>query len=147
MKRFWHKIQFWIEQHLTLSHFRVVKTAFNGPAYDWSHLLRLEQAKLKEIKSYFETDFASSTFDHKKDIYWINICIRLIDIIVDQSEDYPYVNTRNIWRFIQSSDYVKGVKKEDVEDYYKSYPQELRWVKAEYLYYEIRKRYTSRWWD
>ena len=55
MKRFWHKIQFWIEHHLTLSHFRVVKTAFDGYAYDWSYLLRLEQAKLKEIKSYFET--------------------------------------------------------------------------------------------
>lgn len=147
MKRFWYKIQFWIEHHLTLSHFRVVKTAFNGYAYDWSHLLRLEQAKLKEIKSYFETDFASATFDHKKDIKWIGICIKLIDIIVDQPEDHPYVNTRNIWRFIRSTDYVKGVKKEDVEDYYKSYPQELRWVKAEYLYYEIRKRYTSGWWD
>jgi hypothetical protein len=46
-----------------------------------------------------------------------------------------------------STDYAKGVIKEDVEDYYKSYPQDLRWIKAEHLYYEIRKRYTSHWWD
>jgi hypothetical protein len=97
------------------------------------------------MKKYFE--LTNGTFDHTNDIRWIGICIKLIDIIVNEPEEHPYVNTQNIWRFIRPTDYVKGVEKEDVEHYYKSYPQDLRWVKAEHLYYEIRKFYTSRWWD
>lgn len=147
MKRLWHRIQFWIEHHLSTQHLKVVKTAYDGPAYDWEHLLKLERSKLEEMKSYFETKFVRETFEHENDIKWIGICIKLIDIIVDQSEEHPYVNTNNLWRFIRSTDCVKGVEKKDVEHYYKSYPQDLRWIKAEYLYYEIRKRYTSHWWD
>lgn len=97
------------------------------------------------MKRYFE--LTNGTFDHTNDIRWISICIKLLDIIIDEPEDQRYVNTRNMWRFIKPTDYVKGVKKENVEQYYKSYPQDLRWVKAEHLYYEIRKRYTSGWWD
>lgn len=147
MKQLWYRIQFWIEHHLSPRHLKVVKTAFDGPAYDWGYLLRLEQSKLKEMKNYFESKFSRETFDHENDIKWIGICIDLIDIIVNQPDEHPYVNINNMWRFIRSTDYVNGVIKEDVEDYYKSYPQDLRWVKAEHLYYEIRKRYTSHWWD
>jgi hypothetical protein len=89
----------------------------------------------------------SHDFNHRTDIKWINICINLIDIIVNQPEEHPYVNTKNMWRFIRSTDYVDGIIKVDVEGYYKKYPQDLRWIKAEHLYYEIRKRYTGHWWD
>ena len=99
------------------------------------------------MKNYFESKFSRETFDHENDIKWISICIKLLDIIIDEPEGHSYVNTRNMWRFIRNTKLAKGVEKEDVEHYYKSYPQDLRWVKAEYLYYEIRKRYTSHWWD
>ena len=145
MERLWHRILFWIEHHLSLRHLKVVKTAYDGAAYDWEYLLRLEQAKLCEMKRYFE--ITNGTFDHTNDIRWIGICIKLLDIIINEPEARSYINTRNMWRFIRPTDCVKGVEKEDVEHYYKSYPQDLRWVKAEYLYYEIRKRYTSHWWD
>ena len=145
MKQLWYRILFWIEHHLSPRHLKVVGTAWGGPAYDWEYLLRLEQAKLHEMKRYFE--LTNGTFDHTNDIRWISICIKLLDIIINEPGDCSYINTRNMWRFIKPTDYVKGVKKENVEQYYKSYPQDLRWVKAEYLYYEIRKRYTSGWWD
>ena len=145
MKQIWYRIKQFIDTNFTFARIKLIGRAINDPPYDWSYLLRLEQAKLIEMRDYFM--MMSHDFGHRIDIKWINLCINLIDIIVNQPEEHPYVNTKNMWRFIRSTDYVNEVIKEDVEHYYKSYPQDLRWVKAEYLYYEIRKRYTSRWWD
>lgn len=145
MKQIWYRIKQFIDTNFTVARIRLIGRAINDPPYDWTYLLKLERAKLIEMRDYFK--MMSNDFNHESDIKWINICINLIDIIAEQPEDHPYVNVNNMWRFIRPTDYVKGVKKEDVEHYYKSYPQDLRWVKAEYLYYEIRKRYTARWWD
>lgn len=145
MKKIWYRIVQWYKTNITRARYEVITEAIASPPFDWSYLLKLEQAKLREMKSYFKS--TNHIFEHENDIKWIGICIKLIDIIVDQPEEHPYVNTNNLWRFIRPTDYVKGIEKDDVEHYYKSYPQDLRWVKAEYLYYEIRKRYTSHWWD
>ena len=145
MKTILYRIAQWCQENLTRARYDVIAEAVTSPPFDWSYLLRLEQVKLREMKRYFE--LTNGTFDHTDDIRWIGICIKLLDIIINEPEDHPYVNTRNMWRFIRPTDYAKCVKKEDVEQYYKSYPQDLRWVKAEHLYYEIRKQYTCRWWD
>lgn len=145
MKRLWYRIVQRCQENLTRARYEVIVKAITSPPYDWSYLLRLEQAKLREMKRYFE--LTNGTFDHTDDIRWINICIKLLDIIINEPEDHLYVNTRNMWRFIRPTDYAKGVEKEDVEHYYNLYPQDLRWVKANQLYYEIRKQYTHRWWD
>ena len=148
MKRLWNRIQFWIEHHLSLRHLKVVKTAYDGPAYDWAYLLRLEQSKLREIKSYFETKFVRETFDHENDIKWIDICIKLIDVILEEDiesfDNVPYVNIRNMRRFYRLG---KRVTWDKVESYVKKWPNDLRVLKAENLYYEIRKEYTRGWWD
>ena len=144
MKRLWNTITNWLQSNLTISKLNVIKHAISDYPYDWADLMELEKAKLEEMHNYFSKSWH---VDHKHDLRWIKICIDLLDIIINEPEDHPYVNTQNMWRFIRSTDYVKGVEKKDVEHYYKSYPQDLRWVKAEHLYYEIRKRYTSHWWD
>lgn len=147
MKKFWYKIKQFIETHYTTVRLRLklINHAVADPSYDWAYLLRLEKVKLQEMLNYFKS--MSHTFDHGNDIKWISICIKLLDIIVDEPEDQRYVNARNMWRFIRKTELAKGVEKEDVEHYYKLYPQDLRWIKAENLYYEIRKNYTCRWWD
>lgn len=145
MKKIWYRIKQWCETNLTRARWDVIVEAISSPPFDWSYLSRLERAKLHEMKSYFE--LTNGTFDHTNDIRWISICIKLLDIIIDEPEDQRYVNTHNMWRFIRNTTLAEGVEKDDVEHYYKLYPQDLRWVKAEHLYYEIRKRYTSRWWD
>lgn len=145
MKQIWYRIKQFIDTNFTVARIKLISRAVNDPPYDWSYLLRLERAKLCEMKKYFE--LTNGTFDHTNDIKWISVCIKLLDIIIDEPEDHPYVNTNNMWRFIRSTDYVDGIIKVDVEAYYKAYPQDLRWVKAEHLYYEIRKRYTCHWWD
>lgn len=149
MKRLWNRIQFWIEHHLLPRHLKVVKTAFIGPTYDWEYLLKLEQAKLREMKAYFETKFVRETFDHENDIKWIDICIKLIDVILEEdiesSDNVPYVNIRNMQRFYRLRD--KSITWDKVEKHVKRWPNDLRVLKAENLYYEIRKEYTRGWWD
>ena len=145
MKTIWYRIVQWCQENLTRARCEVITEAITSPPFDWSYLLRLERAKLREMKRYFK--LTNGTFDHTNDIRWISICIKLLDIVIDEPEEHPYVNTRNMWRFIRPTDYAKDVEKESVERYYKSYPQDLRWVKAEHLYYEIRKDHTTCWWD
>lgn len=144
MKRLWYQILHYVDCHFRKAKWCVIWEAISGYPYDSGFLLKLERAKLKEMLEYFKR---SDIVDHTNDIKWIKICINLLDIIIEEPEDYPYVNIQNMWRFIRPTDYAKGVEKENVEHYYKSYPQDLRWVKAEHLYYEIRKRYTTHWWD
>lgn len=146
MDKIWSNIRAFFQYNWNLFHWRLIKTAIFSNPYDWTYLYKVERAKLEEMKDYMER---SEIVDHKEcgNLRWIGVCIRLLDIIIEGPEEHPYVNTRNMWRFIRPTDYVKGVKKEDVEQYYKSYPQDLRWVKAEHLYYEIRKEHTTCWWD
>jgi hypothetical protein len=145
MKTIWYRIVQWCQENLTRARYEVIAEAITSPPFDWSYLLRLERVKLREMKSYFE--LTNGTFDHTNDIRWIGICIKLLDIIIEEPEEHPYINTRNMWRFVNGAEFAKDVVKQDVEHYYKSYPQDLRWVKAYHLYYEIRKQYTYRWWD
>jgi hypothetical protein len=145
MKQIWYRIKQFIDTNFTVARIKLIGRAINDPPYDWSYLLKLERAKLIEMRDYFK--MMSNNFKHESDIKWINICINLINIIAEQPKDHPYVNVNNMRRFIRPTDYVDGIIKVDIEGYYKKYPQDLRWIKAEHLYYEIRKRYTARWWD
>lgn len=144
MKRLWYQIVHYVNYHFRKAKWYVIREAISGHPYDSCFLLKLEQAKLKEMLEYFQR---SDIVDHTNDIKWIKICINLLDIIINEPEDQRYINIENMWRFVWPTDYTKGVEKEDVEHYYKLYPQHLRWVKANHLYYEIRNIYTSRWWD
>lgn len=145
MRNIFTNIKAWFEYKCNRRYFKFIKACHNTWPWDWAYLLRLEQAKLQEMKCYFKS--TSDTFDHINDIKWIEICIKLLDIIIDQPEGYPYVNTKNLWRFVRSTKFASGAKPEDVENYYNLYPQDLRWIKAWNLYYEIRKIYTGNWWD
>ena len=41
--------------------------------------------RLEELKHYFIK--VSDTFDHKSDIYWINKCLSLLDILINDGDD------------------------------------------------------------
>lgn len=148
MKQLWYRITQFIETNCTAARIKVINQAVTDPPYDWEYLLRLEKAKLQEMLNYFKS--MSHTFDHDNDIKWINICIKLIDIIVEGNifdtpeEVGKYVNTRNMKRFYHLG---KGVTWDKVEEQVKRWPNDLRILKAENLYYEIRKEYTRSWWD
>jgi hypothetical protein len=147
MRRFWYRFKQFIETNITRSKFNLIKQTITGEPYDYGFLLQLEQAKLIEMRDYFAKQ---EYFDHRHDIRYINICISLLDILInttyfDTPEETPYVNTRNAMRFYNPRTCKATV--DEVVSYLKKYPNDLRYTKAETLYYEIRKQYTTEWWD
>ena len=144
MRQIWNNILFWVETHLTIPHFKVVKEAWDGKAFDSGYLLRLEQTKLREIKEYM---IQSEYFDHDFNIKWIDKCISLLEIMLEDYDiDWRHkkVNARNIKRFVILP---KESTWESIEEHVKKCPWDLYELKAAHLYYEIRKRYTMFWWD
>lgn len=145
IKYYWSNIKDWFTHNWNKSHCKVVKEAMYGMPYDWTYLLKLERSKLKEIRDYCVT---SNVVDHDNNIKWMNMCIKLLDIIIDDDgqDSNRKMNYNNIDRFIRKP--IKdGVLWDDVVDYYKKYPDDYRFAKAWYLYFEIRKNYTGNWWD
>ena len=148
MMKFYYQLQGWFRHHINKYKFKLVKEAFTGKPYDWAFLLELEKAKLKEMLNYFENDIISkSYFDHEHDIRYIRLCIKLIDIICTgggEDDDCIKTNCKNARRFIEPKTIISGDK---LIDFCKKYPHHLRTAKATQLYYEIRKRYTTDWWN
>lgn len=144
MGKIWSNIRAFFEYNWNLSHWKFIKTAIFSNPYDWTYLFQVEKAKLEEMRDYMER---SEVVDHEENgnLRWVGICIRLLDIIIEEPEECPYVNLRNAYRYYPR--FLIEDKKEAWLDYVKEYPQELRWQKAYNLYYEIRKEYTTSWWD
>ena len=141
MKKLWYQICQYVSNNFRIAKLRIVHEVIAGHPYDSSYLLHLEKYKLKEMLDYFKR---SNITDHTHNIKWIQICLNLLDIIIEEPEVDPNtINTRNCLRF---APYSKAPV-EDIIDYYKRWPNDLRWLKANHLYYEIRKQYTSHWRD
>ena len=70
MKTIWYRIVQWCQENLSRARYEVIAEAITSPPFDWSYLLRLERAKLCEMKKYFE--LTNGTFDHTNDIKWIS---------------------------------------------------------------------------
>ena len=140
MLNWWNTIKSYIKRNITVARFNVIKTAIVSPPYCWLYLLQLEKAKLEETLAYFEKMYF---IDHKRDIYWINICINLLDIMINMDYRDPEgevkVNFKNLKRF-----YIKHgeITWEEIEDFARAHPKELYYIKASDLYYKIRSRYT-----
>lgn len=145
MRKLWNTIRDWFCSNWNRSHAKLTYEAVTGMPYDWIYLLKLERSKIKEMKDYCAI---SDIVDHSNNIKWMNICIKLLDIIIDDEgqDSNRKMNYNNINRFIRKP--IKdGVLWDDVVDYYKKYPDDYRFTKAWHLYYEIRREYSLQWWD
>ena len=143
MKKLWNNIQCWVRSAKTYHQF--INVVRCSKPYDWEYLMKIEQAYLKRMLCYMQE---SEYFDHSNNIKWMNMCIKLLDIIIDDEgqDSNRKMNYNNIDRFIRKP-MKDGVLWDDVVDYYKKYPDDYRFVKSWYLYFEIRKNYTGNWWD
>lgn len=118
------------------NHIKFLISCYKTKTFDCLFLLDVEKAKMLEMKEYFRS--ISHIRDRDRIIKEMDICIKLIDIIREyQDQDNIYINIRNKSRFVKP-EYFK---------FYDTYKDELRLIKAEHLYYEIRKKYTRTWWD
>lgn len=129
---------------LTKNHLICVKESFNAMPYDYSYLWRVEKVHLIEMRDYFKI---SHITDHENDIKYIDICIKLLDILIDDGYelfDYDnhvfckFVNIRNDNRFNLSK-----VTYDDIE----IYCFDVYIAKVKNLYYEILKNKITNWWD
>ena len=148
---YWNKNTWWYplkrlkDYNFTKLHFDCVVESFNSRPYDYTHIWRVERAHLIETKSYFQI---SNIFDHTDDIKYIDICINLLDILIDDGDelmDYKnmkfkkYVNTKNFKRFIQNA--PTSYDNLEICNY------DVYMAKAKHLYYEILKNKITNWWD
>ena len=110
--------------------------------YDFEYMLDLEKFKLKRMSEYFSKSQIIS--DWERVVKEINLCIKLIDIVLERdlpgflynnTKKLPYINTRNHKRFL------KYIYDND------SYRDDLRQTKALHLYNLIRTYKMRSWWD
>lgn len=148
---YWNKNTWWYplknlkKYNFTKLHLEGVFESFNFKPYDYTHIWRVERAHLIETKSYFQI---SNIFDHTDDIKYIDICINLLDILIDDGDglmDYKnmkfkkYVNTKNFKRFIPNA--PTSYDNLEICNY------DVYMAKAKHLYYEILKNKITNWWD
>lgn len=148
---YWNKNTWWYplknlkKYNFTKLHLDSVSESFNFKPYDYTHIWRVERAHLIETKSYFQI---SNSFDHTDDIKYIDICINLLDILINDGGglmDYKnmkfkkYVNTKNFKRFIPNA--PTSYDNLEICNY------DVYMAKAKHLYYEILKNKITYWWD
>lgn len=121
---------------------KVIKDIYDD---DWENLLILERTQLENMLDYFGHN-ALIIFDNtKRKISQISLCINLINIIIDNDtiDDDKYVNIKNAKRFLFKDDIFE---KNDSDKKKRYIIDELYKLKAENLYYLIRKYNTRDWW-
>jgi hypothetical protein len=98
------------------------------------------------MRSYFKI---SNVVDHEDDIRYIDICIKLLDILIDDglgAFDYEnmkmqkYVNVKNANRFKLNTTAICDINTE-------IYNFDIYMLKVKHLYYEILKNKITDWWD
>ncbi len=129
-----------------------------GYNWDFQYLLQVEQRKIKEMASYIAK--------HKRYVGWeksvweMNMCIQLIDIILEKDKYYKswlhnsfggyncsakpfpiHINVRNISRFMKNYTLPENSKLRN------HIIPEIRRIKALYLYNKIRALKLMTWWD
>ena len=167
MKKMWNKLVSWWNLHFSHSKLVLIRTALDSAPWDWTYLLQLEQAKFKEMAIYFEQSKIAS--DWKFQVRDCKLCIKLIDIILEQDEPFTqwleenygvyknksisidktflvpistHVNTRNAIRFVKDPDTYES--DEQASNLFKV---DLRQTKAFHLYQKIRLYKLQNLWD
>lgn len=142
----------------------VVNAAIKYKWFDYSYMLEIEKACLKDMSEKFANIGMGVSSEH--DAQWMKVCVKLIDIIQAKDISYKreehveplglgfdknltktyfshvnikYVNTRNAFRFMRCTD------EQFLED--ALYKDELRVIKAMRLYNNIRANFMFGWSD
>ena len=129
-----------------------------GYNWDFYYLLQIEQRKLKEMASYFAK--YQRHVGWEKSVWEMNVCIQLIDIILEKDKYYKswlhnsfggcnwsaspfpiHVNIKNVSRF------MKNYTLPENSELYNHIIPEIRRIKALHLYNRIRSLKLMTWWD
>ena len=112
----------------------IIKMLVGKKWFEDCELLTLEKYGLQCMIDYF-TKFPVKYEGEDRDLERMKLCIRLIDIIIEEPYNFK-VNLKNRYRFTAWSD-------TEHPEYFNDY---LYLLKAKNLYYELRKNWTNNWW-
>lgn len=164
----WNSFTSWIRYHTRKEFLNIIKVAFKGYPWQDSFLYELERAKIQEMIEYHKK--------YQRFVGWeyvvrdMEICVKLINIILEETNLYDYVgdgfhftpiensdllelssnsqyicnvyvNTKNATRFIPKKENNPCI------DYWIEHPHEIYLLKAKYLYHKIRYEHDAEWWD
>lgn len=113
---------------------KLIRAVIKGYDWDYEYLLALEKAKLENMRDYFAT--SKIAVGNEREAERIALCVRLLDIMIEEPIYYGYVNCNNAFRFGVSADFSGEFVRST-----------LRICKAEQLYYKLRANWTGYWWD
>lgn len=164
IKHKYHDLCDWLHNFFTKEHLALVKyVLFKDRWYDAEYLLELEYHKVKEMLAWHEGTMRF--VDSDQIVRQLKLAVSLLEIISGRKElediyiiphngepenhknvtivPKMYVNVRNAKRFVP-----EGCS--DPEGYvhmFNRYPAELYRIKAQHLYYRLRKECTDKWSD
>lgn len=169
-------IKHWFRMNWTKQFFNLLKTVFFGYPYDYSYLLKIEQAKLLDMINHFEkvnsgerSGFQYNGMEH--DIWYMKIAAKLLECMIDDTNLFHFDNNmscqndkdgRAVWvdkdgNPTNDHGYRCDVKvnmrnmgrflKPYNKEIYLMMPHELYLVKASHLYHKIRFEKEQYWWE
>ena len=161
-KEIYKDIRHWIRVCAQFrTHWQLVNySLFHCHPWDYLYFLELQYKWIKKSNQYFNKfDYCSE--EKKAEINrYQNICIGLLEIILDKRDFYDYdikshkvimkipVNLKNKHRFpYRGIDPMTGKEYWNCTQMYEKAPDEYYKYKAKYLYFKILRDYSGEWWD
>lgn len=164
-----NNLRAWFSFNWSWEHWALVKTAARGYPFDYGYLLRLEEAKLREMLAYHQKSDITTEDERGQCIRSLRIAIRLLEILQEKVDLYT-MHGELKFKDIDIEDgneqqvSTDGLKYESLvhpnfrnahrfvynereREFFEQYPHELYLRKATHLYYAIRAYYTDSWWD
>lgn len=146
------------EEHLSPLKERLVEEARHGPMFDGAFLYRLELEKLRCMREYFSYSFVADRDGDFSFKPWMDICIRLLEYIVDEgrgisNEQSLNVNVRNVGDIVSDdliSFYMDAPQPSQAEEPKVDktlYGRQIYLRKMERLYYRVRLNKIHDWWE
>jgi hypothetical protein len=165
-------IRYWFHCNWNKEHWRLLKSAFTSYGWDGGFLSELEERQIDKALKWFEHHkiIVDDQYNELvRSLRWAKYLIHVInnetDLFHYEGEmtfdgveghenlkeintsksvyhyDGPYINKKNLHRFLN--------KAQLQNEYFMSgkCDNDIYLIKAKYLYYKIRERYTDYWWD
>lgn len=116
--------------------FRWLPIIWKDRDYDWAYILIILQFKLKNLKERYESE--ELYVGQERDAEWLNVCIKLIEIIINGESYDGYIN-------VNKMPFYKKLKENNSFASY--YATDAYGEKCRHLLFKILAWRMPYWWD
>lgn len=130
--------------------FRKVAFSIMFDNNEYTSVLMLEKYQLERLYNAIAKGAAHDNY--KRDLYWINICLRLLHTLLrGHIKRSTYVNTKRVedetLQRLRNKIILNGKINICDIDFYENLREEIYLEKAWHLYCRIRENYMRNWWN